>query len=146
MDFHGFLANICISWKFIGFYVDFAKIFWISNNLMMHGFQDTLFFYGIKNRITRGLTVFIFYYQGSKLFDSGLVACCCGWTSVCSIAQNTSVQTSCWYARRYSPNVSTTPITEMGCRQCLPLSVVQLKGKHCQKTHCRNGVVDTFRL
>ena len=44
----------------------------------------------------------------------------------------------------YSPNVSTTPITAMGCRQCLPLSVVQLKGKHCQKPHCRNGVVDTF--
>ena len=41
-------------------------------------------------------------------------------------------------------NVSTTPITEMGCRQCLPLGVVQLKGKHCQKPHCRNGVVDTF--
>ena len=37
------------------------------------------------------------------------------------------------------PDVSTTPITAMGCRQCLPLSVVQLKGKHC-----RNGVVDTF--
>ena len=33
----------------------------------------------------------------------------------------------------------------MGCRQCLPLSVVQLKGKHCQKPYCRNGVVDTFR-
>ena len=32
----------------------------------------------------------------------------------------------------------------MGCRQCLPFSVVQLKGKHCQKPHCRNGVVDTF--
>jgi hypothetical protein len=27
---------------------------------------------------------------------------------------------------------------------CLPLSVVQLKGKHCKKNHCRNGVVDTF--
>ena len=35
----------------------------------------------------------------------------------------------------------TTPVTAMGCRQCLPLSVVQLKGKHCP-----NGVVDTFRL
>ena len=32
---------------------------------------------------------------------------------------------------RHSPNVSTTPITAMGCRQCLHLSVVQLKGKHC---------------
>ena len=41
-------------------------------------------------------------------------------------------------------NVSTTPIMAMGCRQCLPLSVVQLKGKHCRKPHCRNGVVDTF--
>ena len=36
-------------------------------------------------------------------------------------------------------------ITHCRCRQCLPLSAVQLKGKHCQKTHCRNGVVDTFR-
>jgi hypothetical protein len=42
------------------------------------------------------------------------------------------------------PNVSTTPITAMGCQQCLPLSVVHLKGKHCRKPHCRNGVVDTF--
>ena len=33
----------------------------------------------------------------------------------------------------------TTPITSIGCRQCLPLSVIQLKAKHC----C-NGVVDTF--
>ena len=45
---------------------------------------------------------------------------------------------------KHSPNVSTTPITAMGCRQCLPLSVVQLKGKHCRKPHCSNGVVDTF--
>ena len=44
----------------------------------------------------------------------------------------------------YCPNVSTTPITAMGYRQCLPLSVVELKGKHCQKPHCRNGVADTF--
>ena len=45
----------------------------------------------------------------------------------------------------HGPNVSTTPITAMGCRKCLPLSVVQLKGKHCRKPHYRNGVVDTFR-
>ena len=32
----------------------------------------------------------------------------------------------------------------MGCRQCLPLSVVHLKGKHCRKPHCRNEVVDMF--
>ena len=28
--------------------------------------------------------------------------------------------------------------------QCLPLTVVQLKGKHCRKPHCHNGVVDMF--
>ena len=41
-----------------------------------------------------------------------------------------------------SSNISTTPITVMGCRQCLSLSVVQLKGKHCRKPNCHNGVVD----
>ena len=40
--------------------------------------------------------------------------------------------------------VSTTPIKKMRCRQCTPLSVIQLKGKHCQKHHCHNGVIDTF--
>ena len=45
----------------------------------------------------------------------------------------------------FFPNIPTTPITAMGFGQCLPLSVVQLKGKHCQKPHCRNGVVDAFR-
>ena len=44
----------------------------------------------------------------------------------------------------HCPNVFTTPITAMRCWQCLPLSVVQLKGKLCRKPHCRNGVVDTF--
>ena len=43
-----------------------------------------------------------------------------------------------------SPNVFTTPITAIGCWQCLPLSVFQLKGKHCRKSHCPNGVVDMF--
>ena len=46
---------------------------------------------------------------------------------------------------RHGMNVSTTRIMAMGCRQCLHLSVVQLKGKHCRKPHCRNGVVGTFR-
>ena len=31
-----------------------------------------------------------------------------------------------------------------GVPQCLPLSVVELKVKHCRKPHCCNGVVDTF--
>ena len=43
-------------------------------------------------------------------------------------------------------NISTTPIMAKGCRQCLPLSVVQLKGEHCRKPHCRNGVVDHLGL
>ena len=43
-----------------------------------------------------------------------------------------------------NPNVSTTPIMAMGCQECLPVSVVQLKGKHCRKPYCHNGVVDTF--
>ena len=43
------------------------------------------------------------------------------------------------------PNVSTTPITVMGCQQCLSLRVVQLKGKNCRKPHCRKGFVDRFR-
>ena len=47
--------------------------------------------------------------------------------------------------KQSSLNVFSTPITEMGYLQCLRFSVVQLKGKHCQKTHCCNGVVDTFR-
>ena len=42
--------------------------------------------------------------------------------------------------------IAQTPITAMGCQQCLPLSVVQLKGKHCRKPHCRNGVVGIFGL
>ena len=33
---------------------------------------------------------------------------------------------------------------QLPLRQCLPLSVVQRKGKHCRKSHCRNRVVDTF--
>ena len=47
---------------------------------------------------------------------------------------------------KLSPNVSTTPIKAMGRQQCLPLSVVQLIGKHCLKPRCRNGVVDMFGL
>ena len=43
-------------------------------------------------------------------------------------------------------NVSTTPITAMECRQCLPFSAIQLKAKHCRKPHCHNGVIDTFGL
>ena len=44
------------------------------------------------------------------------------------------------------PNVYTTPIKAIGCRQCLPISIVQMNGKHCRKPHCRNGVVNTFLL
>ena len=43
-----------------------------------------------------------------------------------------------------SKHIDQRPIKATRCRQCLPLSVVQLKGKHCRKPNCRNGVVDTF--
>ena len=43
-------------------------------------------------------------------------------------------------------NVPTTPIVAKGCQHCLPLSVVQLHGKHCRKPHCHNGIVDMFSL
>ena len=51
---------------------------------------------------------------------------------------------SCFWNIGLCPNVSLTPITAMGCRQCLPLCVVQLKGKHCPNPHFHNGVVDTL--
>ena len=37
-------------------------------------------------------------------------------------------------------------VPAMFSKHCLPLSVVELKGDHCQKPHCRNGVVDTLGL
>ena len=37
------LAKIRVSWVFRGFCKDFARIFWVFNNLMMHGFWDTCF-------------------------------------------------------------------------------------------------------
>ena len=63
------------------------------------------------------------------------------WTKIHSHTQIFSYSRSI-----FCPNVSTTPIPAMGCQQCLHLSVVQLKGKHCRKPHCPNGVVGTFRL
>ena len=45
------------------------------------------------------------------------------------------------FCKKAGPKVSTTPITKMGCQQCLSISVVQLKGKHCQIPHYRNEVV-----
>ena len=55
-----------------------------------------------------------------------------------------SFRVECWILNIQS-QLSTTPITTMECRQCLYFSVAQLKGKHCRKHCCRNGVVDTFR-
>ena len=64
---------------------------------------------------------------------------------ILSITNFTSKPNKCFVLQQ-SSNVSTTPITAMWCWQCLPLSVVQLKGKHCRKPHCCNRVVDTFGL
>ena len=33
----------------------------------------------------------------------------------------------------------------MGCQQCLPLSVVQLKGKHCRRPIAVMGVANAFQ-
>ena len=51
---------------------------------------------------------------------------------------------SLYFNRPYGHQIKKTLPCEMGCRKCLPLSVVQLKGKHCWKPHCLNGVVDMF--
>ena len=40
---------------------------------------------------------------------------------------------------RLGLSVSTTPIMAMSCRQCLPLSAVQLKSKHCRKPYCHRA-------
>ena len=45
------------------------------------------------------------------------------------------------YFEIYCPNVSTTTITAMGCRQCFPFTVVQLKDKHCRKTPSVMGLL-----
>ena len=44
--------------------------------------------------------------------------------------RNYLAATSVAHSRPF-PNVSTTPIMAMGCQQCVSLSAVQLKGKHC---------------
>ena len=43
-------------------------------------------------------------------------------------------------------SVSTISIMLMGGWQSLPVSVVQLRGKHCQKPNCHNEFVDMFGL
>ena len=48
------------------------------------------------------------------------------------------------WSKMHCQNISTTPVTAMWYPQCLPFSGVHLISKHCWKTHCRNGVVDTF--
>ena len=44
---------------------------------------------------------------------------------------SSQVSYSGYLKQTQGPNVSTNSITAMGCWQCLYLSVVQLKGKHC---------------
>ena len=64
-------------------------------------------------------------------------------SSSCLINIPSKLKPLCPFCVCDSLNVSTTPIAAMGCWQCLPISVVQLKGKRCRKPHCCNGVVDT---
>ena len=68
----------------------------------------------------------------------------CRKSEIRNVKRDSLTQNTYKCASQGCPNASSTPITAMGGRQCLPLSVVQLKVKHCRKPHCRNGVVDTF--
>ena len=52
---------------------------------------------------------------------------------IAKIEFQTTNQSFEFSANTYCPNVSTAPIIAIGWRQCLPLSIVQLKGKHYQK-------------
>ena len=51
-----------------------------------------------------------------------------------------------YFCTFHCSNVSIRPIIAMGCQQCLSLSVVQLKDKHCRKPHCRNGALDMLGM
>ena len=51
------------------------------------------------------------------------------------------IQQNFKYTDKTEPERIYNPITAMGCRQCLSLSVAQLEGKHC-----RNEVVDNIPL
>ena len=104
------------------------------------------------------LTLFVQCYSQNPIYT---ISCCKGskmcdvFASVCQIifflylltriVQNNKRLTTFFTCNTQCLNVSTTPITAMGCRQCLSFSVVQLKGKQCRKPHYRNGVVDRFR-
>ena len=59
------------------------------------------------------------------------------------LALKSSTQ-SIWRCWSLPERIYTSPTMAMECQQFLPLSVVQLKHKHCQEPHCRNGVVDTI--
>ena len=78
------------------------------------------------------LVISVHLYRGS---------CIRGFSDNFCGGQKSNQDCICMY---YCQKVSTNPITAMGCWQCLSLSVVQLKGKHCRNPHCHNGVVDTF--
>ena len=70
------------------------------------------------------------------------------WT-ICNVFCYFSSGTDSWsilssVTQRQWPHTSAIPIRAMACRQCLSLSVFQLKGKHSWNLHCHNGVVDTF--
>ena len=44
----------------------------------------------------------------------------------------------------HSLSVSTTPLRQLGFRQCLPFSWTTLRGKHCRHPIALMGVVDMF--
>ena len=54
-----------------------------------------------------------------------------------------------YWPQRYLPHIVNAVIAESIYNSHygngVPAMFVQLKGKHCRKPHCRNGVVDTFK-
>ena len=88
-------------------------------------------FHKVENTVTKAETVW--YFLG---FPGHLCTVC---LKYCPLPTFQSI------TMQHGPYVSTTSITAMGCQQCLPLSVVWLKGKQCPKPHCCNGVVNMMR-
>ena len=68
------------------------------------------------------------YFSNTQLTEIFSEASYLSWDLFWNINRNHIAKICFLICRVQGPNVSTTPITAMGCRQCLPLSVVQLKG------------------
>ena len=68
------------------------------------------------------------YFSNPQLTEIFSEASYLSWDLFWNINRNNIAKICFLVCQVQGPNVSTTPITAMGCRHCLPLSVVQLKG------------------